>query len=133
MHKNILDATFELGWAFRQHTQNINVRVKSRLNAMKALSSTSFGHSKEFLLAFCRQFVRSILSYASPAWHPNLAQSHMKVLQSTQKYIIRIAIVCSRSNPTVHLYEERVLARSLRHADIFCCSCHRATLTRRAS
>ena len=29
---------------FRQQTQHISARVKSRLNVMKALFSTSFGH-----------------------------------------------------------------------------------------
>ena len=44
--KNILGVTIDRGWTFRQHTQDINAKAKARLNVMKALAATSFGHSK---------------------------------------------------------------------------------------
>ena len=44
--KNILGVTIDRGWTFRQHTQDINAKAKSRLNVMKAPSATSFGHSR---------------------------------------------------------------------------------------
>ena len=53
--KNILVVTIDRGWTFRQHTQDINAKAKSRLNVMKALSATSFGHSKESLTALYKQ------------------------------------------------------------------------------
>ena len=87
--KNILGITIECGWIFRHHMQDINARAKSRLNVKKALSATSFGHSKESLTAF-KQFVRPVLTYASSVWQPDLVQSHMQVLQRTQNSALRI-------------------------------------------
>ena len=60
--KNILGVTTDRGWTFCQHTQDINAKPKSRLNVMKALAATSFGHSKESLTALYKQFVRTVLS-----------------------------------------------------------------------
>ena len=63
--KNILGVSIDRGWTFRQHTQDINARAKSRLNVMKALSAASFGHWKESLTALYEQFVRPVLAYGS--------------------------------------------------------------------
>ena len=104
--KNMLSVTIDRGWTFRQHTQDINAKAKSRLNVMKALSATSFGHSKESLTALYKQFVRPVLTYASSVWQPDLAQSHMQVLQRTQNSALRIATGCTRSTPTAHLHAE---------------------------
>ena len=59
--KNILGVTIDRGWTFCQHTQDINAKANSRLNVMKVLSATSFGHSKESLTALYKQFVRPVL------------------------------------------------------------------------
>ena len=104
--KNILGVIIDRGWIFRQHTQDINGKAKSRLSVMKALSATSIGHSKEFLTALYKQFVRPVLSYASSVWQPDLAQSHMQVLQRTQNSALRITTDCTRSIPTAYLHAE---------------------------
>ena len=39
-------------------------------------------------------------------WQPDLAQSHMQVLQRTQNSALRIATGCTRSTPTAHLHAE---------------------------
>ena len=45
----------ERGMTFRHHMAEVNFRGKSRLNAMRALSPTTFGHSKEQQTTFCKQ------------------------------------------------------------------------------
>ena len=99
--KNILGVTIDRDWTFRQHTQDINAKAKSRLHVM-ALSATS----KESLTALYKQFVRPVLTYASSVWQPDLTQSHMQVLQRTQNSALRIATGCTRSTPTAHLHAE---------------------------
>ena len=123
--KNILGVTIDRGWTFRQHTQDINAKAKSRLNVMKALSATSFGHSKETLTALS-------------VWQPDLAQSHMQVLHRTQNSASRIATGCTRSTPTAHLHAETKVfplkdyLEIKRHANILCCRGSRTSTTRRA-
>ena len=57
-------------------------------------------------MALNKQFVRPVLTYASSVWQPDLAQSHMQVLQRTQNSALRIATGCTRSTPTAHLHAE---------------------------
>ena len=45
-HYNILGVTINHSWILLQQMQNISARTKSWVNAMKALSSTSFGYSR---------------------------------------------------------------------------------------
>jgi len=47
-----------------------------------------------------------VLTYASPAWAPNLAWAHMVVMQRTQNAALRIATGCVRSTPMAHLHAE---------------------------
>ena len=50
-----------------------------------------------------QSFLLSILSYASPVWHPNLARSLTQVKADTALWI---ATDCIRSNPTARLHCE---------------------------
>ena len=43
---------------------------------------------------------------ASSVWQPDLAQSHMQVLQRTQNSALRIATGYTRTTPTAHLHAE---------------------------
>ena len=94
----ILGMTLDRGMTFRPHSQEVIARAKPRLNVMKALSSTTFGHQKEAQTALYKQFIRPILEYASPAWCPDLAPSHMSALQRTQNAALRVATGCTRSS-----------------------------------
>jgi len=102
----LLGVTLDRGCTFRQHLSDVNARARGKLNVMKALSPTVFGHSKESQTALYKQFVRPVLTYASPAWATDLARSHMKVIQWTQNAALRIATGCVRSTPMIHLYAE---------------------------
>ena len=41
-----LGVTYERDMTFGHHTDNINTKTKTRLNVLRALTNTSFGHSK---------------------------------------------------------------------------------------
>ena len=114
----ILGVTFDRGMTFRHHVAEVDARARSRLNVMKALSSTAFGHSKESLTALYKQFIRPVLSYVSPAWAADLAPSHMQVLQRTQNAALRIATGCVRSTPVTHLHAETKVLPIKDHLDM---------------
>ena len=78
-NKNRLCVTIYLG-RICQHTQDINARVQSRLNASKARPWTS-SRLWNCLWGPCAKFVRPIFLYASPVWHPDLTQSYMQGVQ----------------------------------------------------
>ena len=114
----LLGVTLDRGATFRHHAAEVNARARSRLNVLKALTATTFGHTKESITALYKQFVRPVLSYASPAWAPDLAQSHMEVLQRTQNAALRIATGCVRSTPTAHLHAETLVLPIRDHLDM---------------
>ena len=85
--KNILGVTIDLGLSFLQHTQDINAKAKSRLNVMKTLSATSFGHSKELLTACTNSL------YAQSC--------HMPVLYGSMTWL-SLTCRCCRERRTLH-------------------------------
>ena len=114
----ILGVTLDRGLTFRQHISEVTARARSRLGVMKALSSTTFGQSQESLTALYKQYVRPVLSYCSPAWAPDLAQTHMQTLQRTQNAALRIATGCVRSTPVAHLHAESKVLPIRDHLDM---------------
>ena len=114
----ILGVTLDRGVTFKQHTDNINTPAKTRLNVLKALTQTTFGHSKEDITTLYKQYIRPILTYAHMAWQPNLADTHLHKLQRTQNAALRIATGCTQSSPTPHLHEETKVLPLSTHMDM---------------
>jgi len=86
----LLGVTLDRGCTFRQHFPDVNARA--RLNV------------KESQTTLYKQFVRPVLTYASPTWAPDLALSHMEVIQrNTERCIVhrhRMRTVDSRAPPS---------------------------------
>ena len=80
----ILGVTVDPMLKFRQHTDNINTKAKSRLNVLRALTHTKYGHSQEHITQVYKQFIRPILTYAHTAWQPLLKDTNLEKLQITQ-------------------------------------------------
>lgn len=100
------------------HVAEVNSRAKSRLNVLRALSSTAFGHTRESQSALYKQFVRPVLSYASMAWAPHLAKTHLDSLRRTQNAALRIANGCVRSTTIPHLHAESLVLPIGDHMDM---------------
>ena len=114
----ILGVTFDRGMTFRHHVAEINAKGRSRLNVMRAMSSTTFSHSKEQQTALYKQFVRPVLEYANTAWTPDLSRTHMTSPQRTQNSALRIATVCVRSTPIPLLHAESHVLPLREHTDM---------------
>ena len=74
----ILGVTLDPMLTFRQHTDNINTKAKSRLNVLRALTHTKYGHSKKHITQVYKQFSRPTLAYAHTAWQPLLKDTNGK-------------------------------------------------------
>ena len=83
---------------------------KQTQHAPHTITGTDFGQHKETLTLIYKQYTRSVLEYASPAWAPNLATTHHNVQQTKQNNALRIITGCTQTTPTNHLhYETQVL------------------------
>ena len=58
----VLDPMF----TFSAHAAAVARRASSRLNILRALSDTSFGHYKEFLTTTFKSFIRPLSDYGAP-------------------------------------------------------------------
>ena len=58
----IFRVTLDRGMKFRQHTDNINTKAQQRLNVLRTLAYTTYGHSKEDITSLFKQFIRPILT-----------------------------------------------------------------------
>ena len=102
----MLGVTYDRGVTFGPHTTRVNAKAKPRLNVLRALTNTTFGHSKEDITQVYKQFIRPILTYAHPAWHPDIAVSHVRKLQIMENSALRIATGCTQTTPIHHLQHE---------------------------
>ena len=124
----ILGVTYDRGMTFKTHTTNINTKSKNRLNVLRALTHTTYGHSKEDITTLYKQYIRPIISYAHPAWQPDLANTHLQKLQTTQNTALRIATGCTKSTPITHLHEETHVLPLKSHLDMRGTHFHTSTL-----
>jgi hypothetical protein len=67
----ILGVTFDTMFCFHKHILNIIAKAMQRLNLMKAVSGSSWGHNKETLLLTFKALVESVFSFAVAIWFPN--------------------------------------------------------------
>ena len=114
----ILGTTYDRGMTFKPNTTELANRAKPRLNVLKALTATSFGQQKESIINLYKQFIRPVLSYASMAWSPDLADSHTDTLQRVQNSDLRIATGCTKSTPIPHLHAETKVLPVKNHLDM---------------
>ena len=91
---------------FGDHISRVNTRAKTRLNVLRALTHSTYGYSREDISQIYKQYVRPIITYAHPAWHPDIADTHMRKIQTTENTALRIATGCTSSTPIHHLQHE---------------------------
>ena len=103
---------------FKQHITNIKNKVTPRLNALRSLAHTTFGHNKETTTTVYKQFIRSVMDYASPAWASNLAETHLNTLQTLQNKALKIITGCTATTPTDHLHQETKVLKVKDHLDM---------------
>ena len=67
-----LGVTFDRTLSFSKHVSSLNAKFFPRLKALRCISASSWGPSKESLSLLYKPFLRSLLTYASPGWFPFL-------------------------------------------------------------
>jgi hypothetical protein len=91
---------------FGPHIKNIVNNANARLNSLRSLGGTKFGKDKETLAPTYKQFIRTVLAYASPAWALALSNSNIQKLQTLQNKALRTVTGCTQRTPIEHLHAE---------------------------
>ena len=68
-----LGVTFDRTFSFSKLVSSLKVKFFPRLKALRCISASSWGPSKESLSVLYKSFLRPLLTYASPGWFPFLS------------------------------------------------------------
>ena len=76
-----LGVIFDRNLCFSKYVFLLKAKFFPRLKALRCISASSWGHSKEFLSLLYKAFLRPLLTYASSGWVPFLNVTNITKLE----------------------------------------------------
>ena len=104
-----LGVTLDRTLSFSKHVSSLKAKFFPRLKALRCISATSWGPSKESLSLLYRSFLRSLLTCASPGWFPFLSATNTTKLEYLHQAASRAISGCLSSSPIPLLLSEASL------------------------
>ena len=104
-----LGVSFNRTLSFSKHVSSLKVRFFPRLKALRCISASSWGPSKESLSVLYKSFPRSLLTYASPGWFTFLSVTNLTRLERLHRAASRAITGCLSSSPISLLLTEASL------------------------
>ena len=104
-----LGVTFDRTLSFSKHVSSLKAKFFPRLKALRCISASSWGPSKESLSVLYKAFLRSLLTYASPGWFPFLSATNITKLERLHRATSRAITGCLSSSPIPLLLTEASL------------------------
>ena len=99
-----------------------------RLKALRCISTSSWGSSKESLSLLYKSFLRPLLTYASPGWFPFLSATNLTKLERLHRAASRAITGCLSSSPIPLLLSEASLPSLRVTLTHFTLSCYEQAL-----
>ena len=104
-----LGVTFDHTLSFSKHVSSLKAKSFPRLKALRCISGSSWGPSKETLALLYKSFLRLLLTYASPGWFPFLSATNITKLERLHRVASRVITGCLSSSPIPLLLSEASL------------------------
>ena len=104
-----LGVTFDRTHSFTKHVSSLKVKFFPRLKALRCISASSWGPSKESLSVLYKYFLRPLLTYASPGWFLFLSVTNLIKLERLHQAASRAITGCLSSYPIPLLLTEASL------------------------
>ena len=117
-----LGVTFDRTLSFSKHVPSLKAKFFPHLKALRCISASSWGPSKESLSLLYKSFLRPLLTYASPGWFPFLSVTNFTKLQRLHQAASRAITDCLSSSPIPLFLSEASLPPSrvtLTHFTLF--------------
>ena len=112
-----LGVTFDRTLSFSKHVSSLKAKFFPRLRALRCISASSWGPSKESLSDLYKSFLRFLLTYASPGWFPFLSATNFTKLECLHRAASRAITGCLSSSPS-HFFSP-LSSSSTSHSDSF--------------
>ena len=103
-----LGVIFDRTLSFSNHVSLLKAKFYPRLKALRCMSASSWGPSKESLSVLYKSFLRPLLTYALPRWYPFLSATNITKLERLHRAGSRAITGCPRS-PLSLYYSPRLL------------------------
>ena len=104
-----LGVTFDRTLSFSKHVSSLKAKFFPRLKALRCISASSWGPSKESLSALYKSFLRPLLTYASSGCFPFLSATNVTKLERLHRAASRAITGCLSSSPIPILLSEASL------------------------
>ena len=104
-----LGVTFDCTLSFSKHVSSLKARFFPQLKALRCISASSWGPSKESLFPLYIVFLRSLLTYASLGWFPFLSVTNFTKLERLHRAASRAITGCLSCSPILLLLSEASL------------------------
>ena len=98
----------------------MEAKARKRLNILKALAGTSWGQSKETIIATYNALIETLFTFCAPIWYPNASPASIERLQAIQNEAMRIATGCHKMSAVSHLHQETQLLPVDIHLGLLC-------------
>ena len=104
-----LGVTFDRTLSFSGHVSSLRTKFFPRLKALRYISASSWGPSKESLSVLYKSFLRSLLTCASPGWFTFLSAAGFTRLGRLHRAAGRAIAGCLSFSPSPLLFSEASL------------------------
>ena len=104
-----LGVTFHRTLSFSKHVSSLKAKFFPRLKALRCISASLWGPSKESLSVLYKSFLRSLLTYTSPGWFPFLSATNLTKLERLHRAASDAITGCLSSSPIPLLLTEASL------------------------
>ena len=103
--------TFDRTLSFSKHASSLKAQFFPRHKALRCISASSWGASKESLFVLYKSFLRPLLTYASPRWFPFWSVTDITKLERLHRAASRAITGCLSTFPIPLLLSEASLPR----------------------
>ena len=104
-----LAVTFDRTLSFSKHVSSLKAKFFPRFKALRCISASSLGPSKESLSVLYKSFLRPLLTYASPGWFSFLSATNITKLERLHRAASCAITGCLSSSPIPLLLTEASL------------------------
>ena len=94
-----LGVTFDRTFSFSKHLSSLKAKFFPRLKALRCISASSWGPSKESFSLLYKSFLRPLLTYALPGWFPFLSATNFTKLERLHRAASCAITGCLSSSP----------------------------------
>ena len=104
-----LGVTFDRTLSFSKHVSSLKAKFFPRFKALRCISASSWGPSKESLSVLYKFFLRPLATYSLPGWFLFLSVTNFTKLERLHRAASRAITGCLSSSPVPLLLSEASL------------------------